>query len=104
MRESLAIREKAAPDDWTRYDAMSLLGGSLLGQGRFAEAESLIVAGCEGMEARKSQIPVPERFCLREAAARVVHLYEGWSKFEQAAAWKTKLGLADFPTDVFAQP
>ena len=25
----LAIREKATPDDWGRYDAMSLLGGSL---------------------------------------------------------------------------
>jgi hypothetical protein len=34
LREALAIRARAAPDDWARSDAMSLLGESLLGQGR----------------------------------------------------------------------
>jgi hypothetical protein len=34
----------------------------------------------------------------------VVRLYEVWDKPEQAAAWKTRLGLADLPDDVFARP
>ena len=72
LREALAIREKATPDDWRRYDTMSLLGGALLGQGRHAEAEPLVVAGYEGMKAREARIAVPERFRLREAAERVV--------------------------------
>src|SRR5262249_10142465 len=104
LREGLAIRAKAAPDDWPRYDAMSLLGDSLLGQGRLAEAEPLVVQGYEGMKVRESRIAVPERFRLREAAERVVCLYEAWNQPDRATAWKAKLGLRDLPADVFARP
>jgi tetratricopeptide (TPR) repeat protein/tRNA A-37 threonylcarbamoyl transferase component Bud32 len=104
LRECLSIRAKAAPDDWSRYDATSLLGWSLLGQGRCALAEPLVVAGYEGIKAREARMPVPDRSHLREAAERVVRLYEAWGKPELGAAWKFKLGLADLPTDVFARP
>jgi hypothetical protein len=104
LREALAIRARAAPDDWPRFDAMSLLGDSLLGQGRLAEAEPLVVAGYEGIKAREPRIAVPDRFRLREAAERVIRLYEAWGKSEQAARWKTKLGMPDLPADVFARP
>ena len=104
VREGLAIRAKATPDDWQRYDAMSLLGESLLGQGRYAEAEPVVVAGYEGMKAREARIPVPKRSRLLEAAERVVHLYEAWNKPEQAESWKAKLGLPDLPANVFATP
>jgi hypothetical protein len=104
FREAVAIRAKATPDDWRLFDAMSLLGESLLGQGRYAEAESSVVEGYHGMKARKLRIGVPDRPCLREAAERVVHLYEGWGRPEQAAAWKARLGMPDLPADVFAPP
>ena len=104
MRECLAIRAKADPDDWSRYDAMSLLGAAILGQGRPAEAEPLIVGGYEGMKAREVGIPVPNRSLLRQAAERVVHLYEGWSRPGEADAWKARLGMPDLPADVFARP
>jgi tetratricopeptide (TPR) repeat protein len=103
-REALAIREKATPDDWRRCHAMSLLGGALLGQGRPADAESLVVRGYEGMKAREGMIPVPHRDRLREAAERVVHLYETWGRPEEATAWKAKVGMPDLPADVFAHP
>jgi hypothetical protein len=80
LREALAIRAKAAPDDWARSEAMSLLGGSLIGQGRYAEAEPLVVEAYEGMKAREALIAVPERFRLREAAERVIRMYEDWGK------------------------
>jgi hypothetical protein len=102
--EGLAIRAKATPDDWKRYEAMSLLGAALLGQGRFAEAEPLVVPGYEGMKAREVWMPVPEQFRLREAAERVIRLYEEWNKPEQATMWKAKLGMSDLPADVFARP
>jgi serine/threonine protein kinase len=104
LRDGLAIRAKATPDDWSRYDAMSLLGGALLGQGRYAEAEPLLVQGYEGMKAREARITVPERSRLREAAERVVRLYEEWSKPDQATAWKAKLEMPDLPSEVFARP
>jgi len=104
LREALAIRAKATPDDWQRYDAMSLLGESLLGQGRYAEVEPEVVAGYEQMKSRAARIPVPKRSRLLEAAVRVVHLYEAWNKPEQAATWKAKLGLPDLPATVFATP
>jgi len=103
LRECLAIREKALPDDWSRRYATSLLGGALLGQGRYAEAEPLVVQGYEGMKAREAKIPAQAKPHLAEAAERVVRLYEAWGKPSQAAAWKDKLGLADLPAEVFAR-
>jgi hypothetical protein len=102
LREGLAIREKATPDDWRRYDAMSMLGAALLGQAHQAEAEPLIVPGYEGLKARESRISMPQRSRLREAAERVIRLYEEWNKPDQATAWKAKLGMPDLPGDVFA--
>jgi hypothetical protein len=104
LREGLAIRAKATPDDWSRYEAMSLVGGALLGQGRYAEAEPLLVQGYEGMKAREARIRVPERSRIREAAERVVRLYEEWSKPDQATAWKAKVEMPDLPAEVFARP
>ncbi len=69
LREALAIREKAMPDDWGRYDAMSLLGGAVLGQARYAEAEPLVVAGYQGTKAREPRIPVPsDSSCVRQGS------------------------------------
>jgi tRNA A-37 threonylcarbamoyl transferase component Bud32 len=104
LRESLAIREKAQPDDWNTFNTRSQLGGSLLGQGKFTEAEPLILAGYEGLKAREAKIPVSKRPCLAEAAERVVRLYERWNKPEQAAAWKARLGIADRPATGSARP
>jgi hypothetical protein len=56
------------------------------------------------MKQREAKIAVPERFRLREAAEQVIRLYEDWGKPEQAATWKTKLGMPDLPADVFARP
>jgi tetratricopeptide (TPR) repeat protein len=104
LRESLALRAKAPPDDWRRFSTMSLLGGALLGQGRYAEAEPLVVQGYEGMRAREAKIPAPNKPRLFEVAERVARLYEAWGKPAHAQAWKEKLGLADLPADVFARP
>jgi hypothetical protein len=103
LRDASAIRQQVTPEDWRRYEVKSLLGGAYLGQGRHADAEPLVVAGYEGMSARETRISVTDRSCLREAAERVVHLYEGWGKPEEAAAWKAKVGMPDLPAEVFAR-
>src|SRR5262249_2172888 len=61
LLEAAAIRARATPDDWRRYEAMRPLGGALLVQGRYAEAEPAIVAGYEAMKAREARIAVPDR-------------------------------------------
>jgi hypothetical protein len=55
---------------------MSPLGDSLLDQGRYAEAEPLVISGYERMRACESRIAVAERFRLWAVAERVVRLYE----------------------------
>ncbi len=104
LRESLEICEKALADDWRRYDAMSLLGGALLDQARYAEAEPMVVPGYKGMKERESRLTVPDQVRLREATVRVVRLYEAWGKPDQAKEWKAKLGMPDLPAKVFARP
>jgi hypothetical protein len=56
------------------------------------------------MKERQAKIAVHDRSRLREAAERVVRLYEAWGKAERAAMWKTKLRMLDLPADVFARP
>jgi serine/threonine protein kinase len=111
LRDCLQIREALQPELWATFNTRSQLGASLLGQGRYGEAESLIVAGYEGLRAREPSIPQPAKPRLTEAAARVVKLYEDWGKPELAAEWKKRLGKdspldrdAGFPADPFASP
>jgi hypothetical protein len=50
LREFLTICAKQEPDAWTTFNTMSLLGGALLGQKKYADAEPLLVKGYEGMK------------------------------------------------------
>jgi hypothetical protein len=104
LREGLAIREAKTPEVWATFNTRSMLGGSLLGQKRYAEAEPLVVSGYEGMKAREATILPGAKARLAEARDRGVGLYEAWGKPGEAAAWKAKLGLADLPADVFERP
>jgi hypothetical protein len=90
LRESLAIREKGQPEEWSTFNTRSLLGGCLLGQKKYAEAEPLILSGYEGMKAREAGIPVPGKPRLTEAAERVAKLYAAWGKKEKADQWRAR--------------
>jgi eukaryotic-like serine/threonine-protein kinase len=102
-RESLAIREKGAPDN-RRFHTMSLLGGALLAQGKYAEAEPLVLSGYHGLKAIEAKLLPSVRYTLWEATGRVLQLYDSWGKPEQARIWAEKLGQADLPGDIFARP
>ena len=91
LRQCLTIRQRIQPEDWITFSTRSQLGGSLLGQKKYAEAEPLIISGYEGMTARESKIPPPGKPRLTEAADRVVKLYEAWGKKDKAAEWRAKL-------------
>jgi tetratricopeptide (TPR) repeat protein len=91
LRECLAIRAKAQPDHWSTFNARSMLGGALLGQKKYANAEPLLLAGYQGMKKREAKIPPPARPRLREAAERLVQLYEATGKKDEAARWRKEL-------------
>jgi tetratricopeptide (TPR) repeat protein len=98
LRECLTLRQTKQPDAWATFDTQSQLGGSLLGQKNYAEAERLLLAGYEGMKQREAKIPTNAKKYLTEALERLVQLYDAWGKPEQAATWRTKLEQAKTPT------
>jgi tetratricopeptide (TPR) repeat protein/predicted Ser/Thr protein kinase len=86
-REASDFYEKNQPQDWQRFRAESLLGASLAGQRKFAEAEPLLLEGYQGMAARKEQIQIADRYHLDRAHEWLVQLYSAWGKPDQAAEW-----------------
>jgi eukaryotic-like serine/threonine-protein kinase len=89
-REALETEKKVQPDDWQRYRAASLLGASLAGEKKYAEAETLLLEGYQGMLARKDRIDVPSQYHLHLANKWLVQLYLAWGKPDKAAEWKNK--------------
>jgi hypothetical protein len=92
FRDAMGIYEKAASDVWERYNSQSLLGASLAGQKRFAEAEPLILSGYEELVRRQAAIPAGSRNQVDDAGSRIVNLYQDWGKPEKAVDWRAKLG------------
>jgi tetratricopeptide (TPR) repeat protein len=83
-----------------RYNCESLLGASLVGQKKFAEAEPLLLSGYDGLiHAIVDERPTTNaayrlttsRFSPQDAGAWIVRMYEEWGKPEQAAEWRKRL-------------
>lgn len=91
LRECVELRARTMPDSWKRFNAMSLLGEALRGQGKFSEAEPLLVDGAKGMQEREAQMDSCCREFVPLAHARVVTLYEQWGRPDEAAAYRKKL-------------
>jgi TolA-binding protein len=95
LHECLKAREARQPNAWTTANARSLLGGALLGQKRYTEAEPLLLEGHEGLRQQASNIPRAVRQQrLTEAVERLVRLYDAWGKKDKADEWRKKLGEA----------
>jgi hypothetical protein len=68
-----------------------LLGGALLGQKKYSDAEPLLLTGVEGLKKDATTIPPQSRSNIAEALARLVELYEATGKADEAAKWKSEL-------------
>jgi serine/threonine protein kinase/tetratricopeptide (TPR) repeat protein len=100
LRECLAIRQKTQPDAWSTFNTQSMLGGALLGQKKYADAEPLLLAGYQGMKKQEAQIPLEGKVRLTEAVERLVQLYEATGKKDEAAKWRKELkALRPAPTN-----
>jgi eukaryotic-like serine/threonine-protein kinase len=79
------------PDAWMTFNLQSQLGGALLGQKKYVDAEPLLLAGYEGMKKQAAKIPPPGKVRLTEAVERLVQLYEATGKKDEAAKWRKEL-------------
>src|SRR5262249_38828716 len=90
-RESLGIRERKSPDDWATFSTRRMLGSSLLGQKKYAEAEPVLLAAYQGMKQREAKIPPLSKVRLKEALQALAQLCDAQGRTEQAAQWRRKL-------------
>lgn len=91
LRESLAIRRKIQPDDWSTFDVQSMLGEALMDQKKYADAELLLRSGYAGLKKHRGDIPSSDKSHLTRALERLVRLYEAWGKKDQAHQWQKEL-------------
>jgi hypothetical protein len=104
LRECLAIREKAQPDHWSTFNAQSMLGGALLGQKKYAEAEPLLVKGYEGMKARERDVLQQGVTRIPEALDRLIELYVTTNKPEEVKKWRAERAKYPSPPEVAPPP
>ena len=88
LRESLAVRQKTDPEHWATFDTKSLLGQALADEGKYAEAEPLLLSGYEGLAKHRETIPSHDKPRIAKARERLVQLYEAWGKQDEAARWR----------------
>ena len=91
LRECLAIREKREPDLWTTFNTKAMLGNALLKQKKYADAESLLEAGCLGMKERFKMLSPKAKDQTKLALRQLVELYEATDKSALAAKWRKTL-------------
>ena len=86
----MTLREKNPPDDWTLFDAQSMLGGALLGQKKYADAEPLLLKGYKGMKQREKSMEPRDAPRLPEALDRLIELYTATSNADEAKKWRSE--------------
>lgn len=97
FRDSLNLRQKTQPDDWTTFETESLLGECLLEQGEYADAEPHLLSGYKGMKEHEDDIPARYNGRITAAVERLARLYEAWGKLIEAAHWRLELEAATRP-------
>jgi tetratricopeptide (TPR) repeat protein len=88
LRGCLSMRQKGLPaDHWLIADTVSRLGEALARDGKFAEAESLLLESYDHLSS-DHRVPVDRK---RQAIQRIIVLYGLWEKPDQAAEWRERL-------------
>jgi tetratricopeptide (TPR) repeat protein len=88
LREALDGRLKGEAEPWQRHEMQSVLGGSLAAQGRFDEAEPLLLGAYQELIQDQVKIPWDSRSAMGQAGERIIQLYESWGKPEKVKAWR----------------
>jgi hypothetical protein len=95
-RQCLTIRKKKDPDSWRMFNAKSMLGGALLGQKKYVDAEPLLLAGYKGLK-RHATVDPGLRLPIPITLERLVQFYEATDKKAAAAKWRKELEALNAP-------
>jgi hypothetical protein len=96
LTRCLVARQRQAPDAWTTFHTMSLLGEVLLRQKKYATAERALLRGYRGMKAREKTIPKGGETRIPEALDRLIELYTATNRPDEAKKWRAE--RAKYPT------
>jgi hypothetical protein len=88
LRETVELAEKGSWEAWKLALTRSRLGDALLGQGKLADAEPLLLAGEKGLNENRPTMPAYLGFEIDQSRARLVRLYTATGKPELAAKWQ----------------
>jgi len=88
LEESLAILKTKQFMPVRRHDVASLLGVSLAGQRKYAEAEPLLLNSYKALKEMEAKLKPAEKKLLADGLDRIIELYEAWGKADEAAQWK----------------
>jgi serine/threonine protein kinase/tetratricopeptide (TPR) repeat protein len=99
VREGLRIRAHAPDvvpsrrrtyleDGWSLGATKSLLGATLVAQGRYGEAETILLDARGDLASLRE----PQPLAMKTTLTRLVELYVAWGKREQAATYRARLG------------
>jgi tetratricopeptide (TPR) repeat protein len=95
LRECLALGKNRVPQESEYWRTLSLLGASLLGQNKYAEAQPLLLESTQRLkqlvETQGAALrPLDMRY-LTEALERMAQLYDTWGNKDAAAKWRNEL-------------
>lgn len=102
VRESKAIREVLQPDVWTTFNTRTLLGRALLGQRKYAEAESELGPGFHGLVRHLGAIPPAYRFYVHDAGNALRTLYRETARAHLVPTITSKLPREQAPVPTVA--
>jgi tetratricopeptide (TPR) repeat protein len=102
LHDCLEIRRKEQADDPTTFDTQSMLGGALLGQKKYADAEPLLLAGYEGLKNNEQVMASQSKSSLIEH--RLVDLYEATGKRDDAAGWRKEFEATEAAAELSPKP
>jgi WD40 repeat protein len=90
LRKCLVEREKKEPNSFRLASTQSMLGRVLAGEKKFAEAESLLLAGYKGLKDHASTTPIWGKYYLPDTEVWLAELYENWGKPDEAKKWRAE--------------
>jgi eukaryotic-like serine/threonine-protein kinase len=88
LDHAVAAYARSTPDTRERWEAAAVLGMCLTGQGRYADAERLLVDGYRQLARLPESASVSGELSPQQLKRSIHQLYEKWGKPEKAAEWQ----------------